>query len=417
MDSNTPSVSAASPPGSSVFGAFGAVLGYVGGEAPLQSLFSRLLWPQRYYSGFTFSHIPKLALLLPMGGPLQKAALQTLDVLFSHSLLKGPQQGHMLGTAFFRDEGWQYTLHGPNGHREELRNCVWVRALRHLEIPMLDMTATPPNMQTAEKGNIKNEKYRAKVSVAHLTITPARDTDRKPAIPCLSEDTGIPGLRVFMAIVATELTGILTAVGIAWLLQSWWSFLWIVPLVLRLLSAACALNREPLISPSSSAASDPLQDFEIHCPSLTGSFMLITGPPTLVLQFFRHYGHPVRNRARELVQILVIILYGSLFPVGLLCSVLWMPVTIQYVWLCYQIYAVLAMYVARYTSSDIWASTEESIARALSSDSGPTYMLFGREEGSAGNFKVRLNVTYHHRYQTGKEHMERLLVRPGGSGS
>ena len=67
----------------------------------------------------------------------------------------------------------------------------------------------------------------------------------------------------------------LMAGGIVAVLRSWRSFLWIVPLMLRFFSSACALHRKPLISPSSSAVNDPLQDFEIHCPSLTGSLMLI----------------------------------------------------------------------------------------------------------------------------------------------
>ena len=53
--------------------------------------------------------------------------------------------------------------------------------------------------------------------------------------------------------------------------------------------------------------------------------MVIHGPPTLVTQFFRHSGHPVRHhrglhgdRFRELISIATIILLALVYPAGLL---------------------------------------------------------------------------------------------------
>ena len=60
-------------------------------------------------------------------------------------------------------------------------------------------------------------------------------------------------------------------------------------------------------------------------------FLVVEGKESVVLQFFRHYGHPIRNRARELIQISIVVAFGLVFPIGLMCSLIWMPVVLQYV--------------------------------------------------------------------------------------
>jgi hypothetical protein len=52
----------------------------------------------------------------------------------------------------------------------------------------------------------------------------------------------------------------------------------------KLLSATFALSRESLVA-GLEADTEPhvVQDVEIHCPSPYGNFILIIGPPTLVL--------------------------------------------------------------------------------------------------------------------------------------
>lgn len=44
-----------------------------------------------------------------MGDPVHKAALSTLDTFLAHGLFRGAYQGH-IGTAFFQDLGWTYTM-------------------------------------------------------------------------------------------------------------------------------------------------------------------------------------------------------------------------------------------------------------------------------------------------------------------
>ncbi|KAM3440477.1 hypothetical protein MY4824_002191 [Beauveria thailandica] len=281
-----------------LFSAFGAVLGYIGAEAATTSWFEALLWPQRFFSNFTLRSVPALALLMPMGGPMHKVALEVLDTMFAHGVFKGPREGHMLGTAFFPTLNWTYTMQGDSAkepHAEQLRNCLWARALRYMPAPLiLGPRSTGDSRGHVEKGTtvLDQPHLRANVTVSRVTLSKATPEDKASRLPFVYENNSRPSPRVFLAICVSETTAIAVAIGVFAVYQSFWTVLWLAPLFLRLTSALFALDREPLLSLSSSSADDPCCDFEIHCPQSEGNFMLLTGPPTLVLQFFRHYGHP-----------------------------------------------------------------------------------------------------------------------------
>lgn len=136
--------------------------------------------------------------------------------------------------------------------------------------------------------------------------------------------------------------------------------------------------------------------------------MLFTGPSALVQQFFRHYGHPVRNRTREILQLCIIALFAALFPLGLLASTLWMPPLVQYAWTCYQLYIVMTMHIVRYTSFGRDTSTESKIADNLADQPA---ILFGEKRHGAETVKVSLIATYHARHQEGRDCLERLVRR------
>lgn len=175
------------------------MLGYIEAEAVTVQPFEAFLWPQRFYSNFTLSSFPCPALLMPMGGPMHKAALKTLDAAFQNGLFKGTDQGHMLGTAFFRPFRWTYTMHGrgeQESHTKQLRNCVWVRALSHVSRPPLGPGPTGDGSGAhLEKGH-SPRKVRAKVVVLHLTLSKATAKDKSSSLPFVSEKAGSPGLRV-----------------------------------------------------------------------------------------------------------------------------------------------------------------------------------------------------------------------------
>jgi hypothetical protein len=83
-------------------------------------------------------------------------------------------------------------------------------------------------------------------------------------------------------------------------------------------------------------------------PAVKLKFILCSGPRSIVDQFFAHYRHPERDRLRELVQLSTVVSFGAVFPIGLFCSVIWMPPGVSYTWLSYQFYIVLALLVMRY---------------------------------------------------------------------
>ncbi|KAJ4152246.1 hypothetical protein NW754_004041 [Fusarium falciforme] len=302
---------------SSLFAAFGAVLGYIGAEAATMLSIERQLWPQRFYSSFTLSSLPILALFMPMGGPLHKAALKALDTIFLHGLFNGPNQGHMLGTAFFRQRNWTYTMHGDGeehpSHTDVVRNCLWTRTLSYIPIPELDQKSCS--------------------------------------------------------------------------------------------DAAYGDGAEKGIS-STARRAPPLRARTV---------------------FVRHYGHPVRDRFREVFQLIVIMALASHFPLGLFCSFVWMDEKLQYVWLCYQLYLVLAMHIVRYSTLGRSTTTEAKLAQCLSrprqskaidGDStnadNESAVLFGHTRDGEGTVKARVAITYHNRYAEGKMAVEQLLHRRNG---
>jgi hypothetical protein len=76
-------------------------------------------------------------------------------------------------------------------------------------------------------------------------------------------------------------------------------------------------------------------------------------------------------------------------------------------------YAVLAMYIARYTNARYWASTEETIAKKFSDESAGRTILFGGNKDDGRAILAHLDVTYHNRYAEGRDHMIQLLNRFG----
>lgn len=411
--------------------AIGTLIGYIGAEAATQEIFERLLWPQRFYSSFNLKNVVKMALFLPMGAPLHKAALAALDQIRKNGLFKGPEQGHMLGSPFYRDENKEYSSHSfsnPGKPENELvRNGIWIRAIANLPIPVTSPLTGSRSVETGlrETGAPGHQRIRAVNRVSYLRLSIPRNLP--PTEEIIGGETGSTTLKTYLALLVTEITAVVTGIVVAVLWRSFFMVLWFIPLFLKLASAYLAVSRGPLTIPSEprpsrtptlSQESSPLAEkpttthlasrkFEIHDP-LNG-FVIIEGNEDLVLQFFRHYGHPIRNRFRECAQIFIVAAFGFLFPVGLVCSILWMPVSIQYVWLGYQLYATLAMYVYHYSEGHTWGTTEQRIAQKFGEQAAKGHkqkVYFG---GDAGVLMAELEITYHSRVREGKVHMERLL--------
>lgn len=146
-----------------------------------------------------------------------------------------------------------------------------------------------------------------------------------------------------------------------------------MPLVLKLIALFVRVRRDSILDDKENTEGHPESEdelYEIEDP--THGFAIIQGPPSVVLQFFRHYGHPTRdsgaagrrNRARELLSMILIYLFVLYFPAGLISS-LWMPSNVQLLWLSFQVYSILAMHVVRIVGWDQCGRTEARVARHL----------------------------------------------------
>jgi hypothetical protein len=420
----------------SVNNALGTLLGYLGSEVATPDVFERLLWPARFYSGFDIFKVPNMAFFMPMGGPLHKAALMTLDKIISNGLLKGRNQGHMLGSPFYHDTRANYTVYDCVDTRikekEHVRNGFWTQVIANLPIPYRTFEyegyGTKDNPEV--RASTQAVRSRAIHRVSHLKLSVPMH--KPPSSQVINGDVEGTSVQTYLALIITEVSGIAVACCVMAVWKSWFMLLWLVPLILKLVSCSFAVDRHPLEIPVSALPQSvqsskesrgqhhtmkkedekallPSRQKKFEINGLPHGFLIIEGDENLVLQFFRHYGHPIRNRFHEYVQIIIIIQFGLVFPVGLLCSLLWMPVGIQYVWMSYQLYATCAMHVYRYAGGQTWATTEERIAKAFAKAAAkgqPQRVFLG---GKQGVLMAELDVTYHNRYRYGKIYSDELL--------
>lgn len=398
-------------------GALGTLIGYVGAEAATVHLFERLLWPQRFWNKFDLRNAVLTALFMPMGGPLHKAALETLDGFFDHGLFRGPRQGHMLGTAFFRDTKLPYTVwvDGEGVEHEHCRNNLWTRAVARVAVPEL-LPPAPPSDKSKEAGEAPVQRpVRARTSLNHVKLEQHALSPRAPRHPVVSHDTAAPTATVYLYVVLSELTAIAAGAAVAAAWRTWLACLWFVPLALKLAATALSLPREGLAAePAAHTDAATRKTFEVRDPR-TGIFLL-EGTDAAVLQFFRHYGHPRRDRVRETALFGVVAALGLAFPLGLVCSVLWMPPAVQYVWLSYQLYATLAMHVYRYANSHHWASTEQAIADGFERcrRAGVAERVELRDGASGRGVTATLATTYYNNLKDAQGAAARMLGKTGG---
>ncbi|CAG8953822.1 hypothetical protein HYFRA_00006714 [Hymenoscyphus fraxineus] len=411
--------------------ALGTLIGYVGAEAATNEIFERLLWPQRFYNDFGWHNIIRMTLFLPMGAPLHKAALATLIQIHKNGLFRGHEQGHMLGSPFFYDSRISYLAHNcfdiDKPEKDLVRNGLWLRAIANFPLPSTTKLDGSRSVETGlrDAGIPGQHRIRAINRVSHLRISVP---DYKPhTSEIIGNETGRTTLKNYFALLATEFTGVLTGITVAIVWKTGFMLLWFAPLILKVVSAYLAVSRGSLEVPPQIQFSGPtgpendltplsekLQDtsltnkkFEIH-DTLNG-FLVIEGDENIILQFFRHYGHPIRNRFREVSQIIIIVAFGALFPIGTICSILWMPIGLQYTWLAYQLYATLAMYVYNFSDGHSLGTTEKKIAQQWTNQRAKgkkNKVYFGSKEGV---LMAELEVTCHNRVKDGKDHMKTLL--------
>ena len=88
--------------------------------------------------------------------------------------------------------------------------------------------------------------------------------------------------------------------------------------------------------------------------SRNGLWIEVLRPEPVVGQFFMPYGHPIRDRCsvglgdrgREIASMALVYIFALYFPSGLV-ALIWMEPGAQYLWLGYQIHAILIVQVVR----------------------------------------------------------------------
>lgn len=367
-------------------GALGAILGYLGGEAADTVLFERLLWPERFYNDFTNpSALLKFSLLLSMGGPVHAAALKTLEKMGKHGLYLGSRRGNLLGTAFFPDTGVRSFSSGSGAARDdddrETRNAIWVDVVRRLNHKSLGPGSRLPKFDDENPGrNKRSPRFRTLQAVHHLTIRSVGSREEQAPFPAPANRHVVEEkkrYRILLGIFCSELVSIVTAV-LAILLDGpgggWWMAIYMcIPVLAKTLAFIVSVRREPLEAipdqfNADEVARDHIENYQLVDPQDQRFYLVITGPRSVVTQFFRHYGHPLRHtesgRWREVISISIIYAFVLYFPVGLAAN-LWLPERLQYLWLSYQLYTVFAMHVLRLTSWQHCGSTQERVAQAI----------------------------------------------------
>ena len=380
---------------SAIAGALGSVIGYLGAEVAEAVVFERLLWPQRFYNDFTFTTIFKMAFLFPMGGPLHRAALQTLDTFQGNGLYLGTRRGNSLGTAFLRDKHTTYYLRTQPEEQtvpKEARNGFWLEALCNVKAGRCTTSALPPP-DAESNATLEQRRNRARQVLHHLVLEYRPNSKKDESIAKRVSEVSVH-LGSFVAIFCSELSAIGAAFFAGLYLKVYWlAPFFCVPLVLKMLAVVFSVPRESLQTYQSEDPNPGTAREIFEVDDLNHGFAVIEGPEPVVRQFFRHYGHLVRDnrrvgpgdRARELGSMALVYFFVLYFPAGLL-SLLWMEPEAQYLWLGYQIYAILAMHVVRIAGLGGSGRTEERIAREL--ESGREVWLVG-ESGNAISAKLK----------------------------
>jgi len=394
-----------------ITGTLGTILGYLGAEVAEESTFERLLWPQRYYNDVSPVILVRLALLMPSGGPLHRAALETLSRFQKNGLYLGKTRGNMLGSAFYRCLDVSYfarTVVGQEHAAKESRNGFLVEISRSLAHRHAARQDDGEKLLSAQ-----GKSRRAHIPLHRVFLTCCqRQTQTSRDKRIVAEDKLT--WKCFAGVIASELTAVAAAVVAGTYAHSTWlSIYFMLPLIFKVLSLGTSVRREPLRS-GISGESEAETIFELD--DLNHGLVLMQGPDHVVRQFCRHYGHPIRgtditaNRACEVMSMALVYLFVAYFPAGLI-ALLWLHDDAQTLWLSYQLYVVFAMHAGRLLGLNGCARTEERIARllrkgrqvVLQNSSGPSVVFrvetIWFENVSEGQKAVTATIAAHKRLE------------------
>ena len=375
----------------SVAGVLGAIIGYVGGGAADASIFERLLWPQRFYNHSSWSGLLEIATSMSMAGPIHKAALDALGVFREKGLFRGIHKGHMLGTVFYADTAMDYIVHNNAiiDTDKKVRNGIWVKVFHSLcAFPV------PTGRVTPKVEVVRETPRRTLQRIHHVELAPVRpETNlRDSKVVEISEEAA--GVVTVAGVLMSEIPAIVCAIVVVFVAgksHRWFAAYLCLPLALKVAALSLSVRREAF-DPKHVRAGGPSVLVEIV--DYDYGFCLISGPEATIRQFFRHWGHPVRqnnfDRTRELLSIGVVFTFVVYFPVGLL-SMLWANEAVQLAWIVFQVFIVLAMHLSRIFGLGDAGRTEVGLAHHLSS-SGRVRLRSGKTEILQLELKASMEV-------------------------
>lgn len=368
-----------------VFTALGTIVGYLGAETASSSIFERQLWPTRFYNTSSYRSLAAIALLMPCGGPIHRAAVEALDNFTRSGLWRGYCRGDMLGTAFFKDTKQKYIVHsGPTEEGEtvaDARNAFWITVLDLVPWQKNIENPGPSRKAGVEEAGSSRETIRSRRPIFSLRLTYAQG--KNGAVSVVDGDVGNVKPRHIAALLASETVTLAFGIVVAAVWRSLFALWFLAPLLLKVLGLVASVRRESMRVQSTSArgTKGPLSEGESGqsspplsiCSSMTHEkgFMLIHGPSLLLTQFFKHYGHPIRHRrglksdrAREVASMIIVILIALVYPAGLLLFI-FARQGIQWTWLAYELYTMFAMHMYRFANGEFIGTTQYRIAREL----------------------------------------------------
>jgi len=214
-------------------------------------------------------------------------------------------------------------------------------------------------------------------------------------------------------IVVSEISAVICAAAVCRVGDCiWFSIYLCIPLVLKLLSVPLSVRRGPKSNKMEESGFNRVESksqktvlFEIS--DYDHGFPIIEGNEQDVRQFFKHWGHPLRenswDRLREIGSIALVAAFVFYFPIGLL-STLWVSQRVRTLWLFYQIYVVAAMHITRLRGSNGGGRIEEGMAEALSQ-----YQLVGLRSSNGDVILAKLDSTPVERMLHGKAKVSQII--------
>jgi len=416
------------------FTALGTVVGYLGTEVASASIFHRILWPSRFYNDSrTLKSFIGIIFLMPIGGPIHKAAVEVLNSFSLAGLWKGYCRGDMLGTAFYDNTGHSYVVRMANSNinaKKEARNAFWVTVLSLIPWKPRPNQGIPPAPADDESAARIVHSARAQRPVFTLKLSRATPTVTK-TLTVVDGDIGPLKFRYLMAILASEFVTLAVGIINAAIWHSMFAIWYLAPLLLKITALLFHVRRNSInalqhqTTLSTPGTSEAEQKFSSTTNGSKGhdmmlcqiegfskGFFLIEGPSELLLQFFRHYGHPERHRkggfgdrAREVISMFTVIGAILIYPAGLIAFI-FAPITIQWVWLGYQLYAMLAMHIYRFGECEHIGTTQAWIARELLHHGSVSF-----DDGSGNRVVAELQSSTARSIADGQQEVERLVER------